>query len=323
MSLPLSAQTSPQPPVAPRVPHQESRQGATISDDFFWLRQKTNPEVIKYLEAENTYTAAMTQSLVPFQDALYTEMLARIKQTDLSVPYRRSGYLYYSRTEEGKQYPIQCRKKVAPDSPEEVLLDQNELAKGLKFLAIADVEVSDDSNLLAYTTDNTGFRQYTLHVKDLRTGALLPDIADRVTSLAWAADNKTLFFATEDPVTKRSNLIFRHTLGTSTADQIYDEKDELYNTGVVRSRDHKFIFAASFATNSTEFRYLASDHPDAAFQVVLPREKDHKYYVDHREGLFYIRTNRNAKNFKVVTAPVADSRSRELERVPARTSTMS
>ncbi len=307
MSLPLLADSdAPQPPVAPRVEHHETRHGATITDNYFWLREKTNPEVVKYLDAENAYTTAMTKQLVPFQDALYKEMLARVKQTDLSVPYRNAGYFYYSRTEEGKQYPIQCRKKGSLDAPEEILLDQNELSKGLKFLAIADVEVSDDGNLLAYTTDITGFRQYTLHVKDLRTGALLPDLADRVTSLAWAADNKTIFFSTEDAVTKRSNLIFRHTLGTPTADEIYNEKDELYNTMVERSRDRKYIFAASFATNSTEFRYLAADRPEGAFTVVLPRAKDHKYYVDHRDGLFYIRTNQNAKNYKVVTAPVSD-----------------
>ena len=306
MSLPLLAQTDTQPPAAPRVPHQETRHGATIADNYFWLREKSNPDVIKYLEAENAYTTAMTKQLVPFQDALYKEMLARIKQTDLSVPYRKAGYFYYSRTEEGKQYPIQCRKKGSLDAAEEILLDQNELAKGLKFLAISDVEVSDDGNLLAYTTDATGFRQYTLHVKDLRTGTLLPDTADRVTSLAWAADNKTLFFSTEDAITKRPNLIFRHTLGASTADKIFNEKDELFDVGVERSRDRKLIFTGSFATNETEFRYLPADKPEANFTLVLPREKDHKYYVDHRDGLFYIRTNKNAKNYKVVTAPVAN-----------------
>ena len=303
----LLAQTdAPQPPVAPRIDHTETRQGSTVTDNYFWLREKSNPQTVKYLEAENAYTAAMTKPLIPFQEALYKEMLGRIKQTDLSVPYRDSGYFYYSRTEEGKQYPIRCRKKGSLDAPEEILLDQNEMAKGLKFLAIADFEVSDDGNLLAYTTDTTGFRQYTLHVKDLRTGAVLPDTAERVTSLSWAADNKTLFFATEDPVTKRSNLIFRHTLGAPDAPEIFNEKDELFAVGVARSRDKKMIFTASYATNSREFRYLPAEHPEGAFTVVLPREKDHKYVVDHREGLFYITTNKNARNYRVVTAPVAN-----------------
>jgi oligopeptidase B len=305
----LLAQTdAPQPPAAPRIEHREIRQGATVIDNYYWLREKSNPEVVKYLEAENAYTAAMTKQLAPFQEVLYKEMLGRIKQTDLSVPYRDSGYFYYSRTEEGKQYPIRCRKKGSLEAPEEVLLDQNEMAKGLKFLSIADVEVSDDGNLLAYTTDNTGFRQYTLHVKDLRTGTILPDTAERVTSLAWAADNQTLFFGTEDAVTKRSNLIFRHRLGTSVNQEVFDEKDELFNTGVERSRDKKMIFSASFATDSREFRYLAAEHPEGAFTAVLPREKGHKYTVDHRDGLFYITTNRDAKNYRVVTAPVSDPR---------------
>ena len=305
----LLAQTdAPQLPAAPRIEHREIRQGATVIDNYYWLREKSNPEVVKYLEAENAYTAAMTKQLAPFQEVLYKEMLGRIKQTDLSVPYRDSGYFYYSRTEEGKQYPIRCRKKGSLEAPEEVLLDQNEMAKGLKFLSIADVEVSDDGNLLAYTTDNTGFRQYTLHVKDLRTGTILPDTAERVTSLAWAADNQTLFFGTEDAVTKRSNLIFRHRLGTSVNQEVFDEKDELFNTGVERSRDKKMIFSASFATDSREFRYLAAEHPEGAFTAVLPREKGHKYTVDHRDGLFYITTNRDAKNYRVVTAPVSDPR---------------
>ncbi len=307
LSSVVFAQTdAPQPPVAPRVEHREVRQGATVIDHYFWLREKSNPETVKYLDAENAYTAAMTKPLVPFQETLYKEMLGRIKQTDLSVPYRDSGYYYYLRTEEGKQYPIRCRKKGSLDGPEEVLLDQNEMAKGLKFLAVADVEVSDDGNLLAYTTDTTGFRQYTLHVKDLRTGTLLPDTAERVTSLAWAADNKTIFFATEDAVTKRPNLIFRHELGTSPNDEVFHEKDELFAAGVARSRDKKMIFSASFATDSREFRYLHADHPEGNFVVVLPREKGHKYMVDHREGLFYITTNKNAKNYRIVTAPVSN-----------------
>src|SRR5215471_3242012 len=160
-------QTTPAPPVAPRNEHREMRHGATVVDDYFWLREKSNPKVVEYLQAENAYTAAMTKNLQPFQDALYKELLGRIKQTDLSVPTPRHGYLYYSRTEEGKQYPIQCRRKGSMDAPEEVLLDPNELGKDHKFVGLGAFVLSDDQNLLAYTMDFTGFRQYSLQVKDL------------------------------------------------------------------------------------------------------------------------------------------------------------
>jgi oligopeptidase B len=294
------------PPVANRIEHREVRHGATVIDNYHWLRDKSNFEVIKYLESENAYTKEMTKNLEPFVEVVYKEMLARIKQTDLSVPVRRGDYLYYSRTQEGKQYPIQCRRKRSMEAPEEVLLDVNELAQGFEFLSLGVFEVSDDGNLLAYTTDTTGFRQYMLHVKDLRSGQLWPDSAERVTSLAWASDNKTIFFTTEDPVTKRSNLMFRHVLGSGMSEEIYNEKDELYHAEVDRTRDKKFVFLRVAATDSTEVRYVSANRPTAPLAVVLPREKDHKYDVDHRDGLFYIRTNKNAKNFRIVTAPVSD-----------------
>jgi len=194
----VTAQT---PPTAPRVEHREVRHGDTVIDDYYWLREKSSPQVTQYLEAENAYTAAITKGLEPFSNALYQEMLGRIKQTDLSVPTMLRGYFYYSRTEEGKQYPIQCRRQGTMEAPEEVLLDLNELGKDKKFVGLGAFELSDDQNLLAYTVDYVGFRQFALRVKDLRTGQTLPDTAERVTSLAWAADNKTLFLVTEDAVT--------------------------------------------------------------------------------------------------------------------------
>jgi oligopeptidase B len=294
------------PPVAQRIEHREERHGATVIDNYFWLRDKSNPAVIEYLKAENAYTDALTKGLKPFEEALYTEMLGRIKQTDLSVPSRNDGYLYYSRTEEGKQYPIQCRRKGSMEAPEEVLLDGNQLATGHTYFGLGAFAVSDDTHLLAYTTDVTGYRQYTLHVKDLRTGQTLPDTAERVTSLEWASDNKTLFLTTEDAVTKRSDHLWRHTLGASGNDPIYQEKDELYTIYTSRTRDRKFIFLDIQSTDTTEVRYLASDHPGADFHVFLPREKKHKYDLDHREGLFYIRSNKDAKNYQILTAPVSD-----------------
>jgi len=303
-TLPLTGQTAPAPPVAPRVAHTDARHGATVTDDYHWLRERSNPEVIKYLEAENAYTAAMTQSLKPFADTLYGEMLGRVKQTDLSVPVRDGGYLYYSRTEEGKQYPIRCRRKGSMDAPEEVLLDLNQLATGRKFVGLGAFLVSDDQNLLAYTIDYVGFRQYGLHVKDLRTGQTLPDTAERVTSVEWAADNKTLFFTTEDAVTKRPDKLWRHALGSGTGAQLlYDEKDELYDIGVEKTRDKKYLLMESGSKDTTEFRYLRADRPGDDFTVFLAREKKHRYYPDHREKLFYIRTNKGGKNFEVVTAP--------------------
>ncbi len=299
-------QTAPTPPAAPRVDHREVRHGATVIDEYYWLREKSNPQVAEYLEAENSYTEAMTKRLQPFRDALYQEMLGRIKQTDLSVPTPRRGYLYYSRTEEGKQYPIQCRRKGGMQAPEEVLLDLNELAKDHKFVGLGAFAISDDQNLLAYTVDFTGFRQYALKVKDLRTGRILPDTIERVTSVEWAADNRTLFLVTEDAVTKRSDTFWRHALGSPKFDQIYQEKDELFDIGVGKTRDLKYLALQVESKDTAEVRYLRSDRPADAFTVLLPREKGHRYYLDHREGLFYIRTNKPGHNFAVVTAPEGD-----------------
>jgi oligopeptidase B len=302
----LTAETGLVPPVAPKVEHREVRHGDTVIDEYYWIREKSNPEVVKYLEAENAYTAAMTKDLKPFEDELYKEMLSHVKQTDLTVPVPDGSYFYYSRTEEGKQYPIQCRRKGSMENPEEVLLDLNKLANGHKFVGLGAFVVSDDHNLLAYTIDYTGFRQYSLQVKDLRTGQMLPDTAERVTSVDWAADNKTLFLTTEDAVTKRSDKLWRHVLGSSGLEPLYDEKDELYDIGVVKTRDKKYLLVGSESKDTTEFRYLQADRAQENFAVFLPREKKHRYYVDHREGLFYIRTNKNGKNFEVVTAPEND-----------------
>jgi oligopeptidase B len=291
------------PPVAAIHEYRDERHGETIVDSYYWLREKSNPEVARYLEAENAYTAAMTKDIKPFEDALYAEMLARIKQTDLSVPVRRSGYLYYARTEEGKQYPIQCRRKGSMEAPEEILLDPNELAETRAFVGVGSFAVSDDSNLLAYTVDFTGFRQYTLHIKDLRTRETLPDSAERVTSVAWAADNRTLFYTTEDETTKRPDKLWRHVLGDSMFEEIYHEEDELYDIGVEKTRDRQIVVLGIESKDTSECRYLRADRPQDRFAVFLPREKKHRYYIDHREREFFIRTNRGGPNFEVKTAP--------------------
>ena len=295
-----------QPPATEKKPKITEINGDKLVDNYFWLREKANPAVIAHLEGENAYTAAVMKPTEAFQDKLYNEILSHIKQTDVNVPYRQGNYFYYAKTKEGLQYPIFYRKKGSLDAPEELILDQNELAKGLKFMSVGALVPSDDGNLLAYSTDSTGYRQYTLQVKDLRTGALLPEKIERVDSLAWATDNKTLFYVTEDAVTKRNDKMFRHVLGTDKYDLLYDEKDELFDIGVDRSRDKAIIALGAFSKTSTEFRYIPADNPNAEWKIILPRQADHEYDIDHRGDSFYIRTNKGAKNFRVVTAPVSD-----------------
>jgi oligopeptidase B len=290
------------PPVARKVPHSTTLHGDTRTDDYFWLREKKDPEVVAYLEAENAYTAAVMKPTAALQETLYQEMLGRLKQTDLSVPYRKGGYLYYTRTEEGKQYPLHCRKKGGPDAAEEVTLDLNELARGEKFLSLGAYQVSDDGNLLAFSTDVTGFREYTLRVKDLRTGELLADRAAKVSSVAWAADGRTLFYLTEDAA-KRPHRLYRHPLGGKDDELLHEEKDELYRIFLGRSRDKHYLFLGSSSSDTSEVRCLPADKPEGAWRVVLPRAKGHRYRVDHRDGLFYITTDKDAKNYRLVTAP--------------------
>src|SRR5207253_8289426 len=207
-----------------------------------------------------------------FQDKLYNEILSHIKQTDVNVPYRQGNYFYYSRTKEGLQYPMFYRKKGSLDAAEELILDQNELAKGQKFMSLGALLPSDDGNLLAFSTDNTGYRQYILQIKDLRTGEILPEKIERVDSVVWATDNKTLFYVTEDAVTKRNDKLFRHVLGSDKYELIYDEKDELFDIGVQRSRDKAVIMLGAFSKTSNEFRYIPANDPNAAWKTILARQ---------------------------------------------------
>ena len=292
------------PPVAPKRPHTTNIHGRTLSDDYFWLRQKGDSGVLAHLRAESTYTAAVMKPTEALQKKIYDEMLARIKQTDVSAPYREGRYLYYSRTIEGKQYPMYVRS-TGDSTTETVLLDENAMAEGHPFHAFGAIRVSDDGNLLAYTVDTTGYRQYTLFVKDLRTGALLPDRIPRTTSVAWSTDGKTLFVTTEDSITKRSDRFLRHTVGTTTSTPLYDEKDELFDLYATRSRDRAMVLLGSFARTSSEYRYLPADQPLAPLTLVLPREPGHEYDADFDDGRFYIRTNKGAKNFRIVSAPRA------------------
>src|SRR5947209_12817015 len=297
---------TPQPPMAKKIPKTTNVNGTTLVDNYVCLRGKTNPEVMAYLEAENAYTDAVMKPTEALQAKLYKEMVNHIKETDTTAPYRKGDYFYYSRTEQGKQYPIYCRKHGSLEAKEEITLDMNELAKGLKFLGLSAYEVSDDGNYLAYSTDTTGYRQYTLYVKDLRTGQLLPEKIERTGSVMWATDNKTVFYSSEDAVTKRSDKFFRHTIGSDKSDLVYEEKDELFDVYGERTRDKAMVFIVSGSKTSTEYRYIPADKPMEAPKVILPRATNHEYSVDHRGDLFYIRTNKGAKNFRVVSAPVSD-----------------
>ena len=293
------------PPVAPRKPKIDVVHGDRREDDYAWLRRKDDPEVLAYLRAENAYTAEVMKPSEPFQAALYTEMLARIKEDDSTVPFRRGRHFYYSRTEKGRQYPISCRKLERLDAPEEITLDLNRLAEGHAFLAIGASTVSDDGQRLAYTVDFTGSRDYTLYVKDLGSGELLGERIEKVAAIAWAADPGLFFYVSEDPA-KRPYRLWRHRLGATADDVLYEEPDELFRLHVERSRSLAYVFATSGSHTATEVRYLPAATPDGAWALVAPREKDHEYDVEHGGDVFYIRTNGGGRrNFRLVTAPAS------------------
>jgi oligopeptidase B len=326
-NIPLRAadttSSTPAPPVAKKIPRVTEINGRKLVDNYFWLREKNNPEVKAYLEGENAYTDVVMKPTEPLQKKLYDEMLGRIKETDVDVPYKDGGSFYYSRTEAGKQYQIRCRKKGSLDAPEEVLLDINEMANGQRFMSVAAYEVSDDGNLLAYTTDNTGFRQYTLAIKDLRTGKVLADRAEKVGSVVWANDNKTLFYSVEDSA-KRQYRLYRHTLGDSGNDPlVYEEKDERFNVYAGKTRSKAYILLISGSHTTSEVRYLPADQPTAEWKVMEPRKQDVEYYPDHNGDFFYIRVNDTGRNFRLVKAPVSDPRSQNWQEViPQRSNVM-
>src|ERR1700694_5023494 len=306
----------PAPPVAKKVPKATEINGRELVDNYFWLRDKQNPDVAAYLQAENAYTDAVMKPTEGLQKKLYDEMLSRIKETDVEVPYKEGNYFYYTRTEAGKQYSIYCRKKGTVDAPEELLLDVNELAKGQKFMSVRAFAVSDDGNLLAYTTDNTGFRQFVLTVKDLRTGKLLPDHAERVGSVVWANDNKTIFYTVEDATTKRQNQFYSQTVGNTGADKlVYEEKDEKFNVFSGKTRSKAYIFLFSGSPTTSEARYIPAGQPNAEWKVLEPRKQDVEYFPDHNGNFFYIRVNDTGRNFRLVKAPVADPRSQNWQEV--------
>ena len=292
-------------PLAERRMHVDTNFGDVRPDDYFWLRNKPDPAVRAYLESENRYADSVLRPLTGLRDTLYQEILSHIKQTDLSVPYLMRGFYYYSRTVEGQQYPIYCRRRGSMDGPEEILLDLNAEQAGRTFVGLSDFEVSDDGNLLAYSLDTTGYRQYVLFVKDLRTGRVLGDHAWPVTSVAWASDNRTLFYTTEDTVSKRSDRAFRHVLGGTRDQQLYYEPDERFNVGIGRTRSDAWLLMTIGSHTTSEVRVLRADQPAGAWRLISPRRQDREYYVDHRGDRFWITTNDRGRNFRLVSAPVS------------------
>ncbi|MGN7726823.1 S9 family peptidase [Luteimonas sp. 22616] len=312
-NTPVAAQV-PTPPDVARRPHVvETPFGATRDDDYYWLRDdsRKDKDMLAYLGAENAYADAVMAPLKPLQDTLYEEIVGRIKQDDSSVPYRERGYWYYTRFETGKDYPIHARRKGTMEGPEEILFDVNAMAAGKDYFSLADYEVSQDNRIVAWTQDDVGRRQYSIHFKNLDTGEVYPDVITGVAYYtAWADDNKTLFYVENDPETLLTVRTKKHVLGTPASEDalVYEEADDSFYMGISRSRDDKYICIDLGSTVSSELRCAPAADP-AAFTVLAPREQDVEYDADHLGDRWVIRTNAPAAdgspatNFKLVTAP--------------------
>ncbi len=293
------------PPVAVRQPKVDTLHGDVLTDDYAWFRNRGNPAVIAHLEAENAYTESMTAATQPLRDALYAELVGRIKETDLSVPTFDAPYWYYTRTEQGKPYPIYCRKLRSLEAPEEVIFDQNAAAKGRKFFSLGGFEVSPDHRLLALLVDTTGYEDFTLRVKDLRTGKFLRDRKEKLGfGLAWASDNRTVFYMSTDSA-KRGDRVWRHTIGTSVRQDVtvFHEPNVLFNVGVQRLRSGKFIAISAGSFTQGDTRVIDAAHPARPARLIAARRAGVEYDVDHGNGYFWIVTNAGAPNFKVARVP--------------------
>ena len=304
--LTTCTQPKPTPPVAKKIPKADTLFDDVRIDNYYLLRNRKDPEVLKYLKAENAYTEAVMKHTEKLQQKLFTEMKSRIKETDLSVPYRIDNYYYYTRTEQGKQYKIHCRKKGGLDAKEEVLLDENELAKGYGFFALGAFSVSPDQKLLAYSVDTTGSETFTLYVKDLENGSLLPDqISGIYYPVEWANDNHTLFYTTLDS-TKRPYRLYRHVLKSESKNYelVYQEEDLAFYLNLRKSRSRKYLFLSLESEITSEVRFLNADRPGGKFKMIQPRQFQLEYSVAHHGNEFYIVTNDHARNFKVVKTPV-------------------
>ncbi|WP_262420313.1 S9 family peptidase [Flagellimonas meishanensis] len=292
------------PPMAKKVPTKLEKHGDVRIDDYYWMNNREDQEVIDYLNAENEYYKRMTAHTEKFQEELYQEMKSRIKEDDSSVPYKLDGYWYITRYEEGKEYPIYSRKKDSLEADEEIMFDCNEMAKDHEYFNLKGVSVSPDNTLASFGTDTVSRRQYDIQIKNLKTGEIYPDKIENTTGgSVWANDGKTLFYTKKDPVTLRSDRIFKHTLGTPAEEDevVFHEKDSTYNTFVYKSKSRKYIVIGSVSTLTTEYRILHADEPNGDFKVFSPREKGVEYSISHYDGNFYILTNKDdATNFKLM-----------------------
>jgi len=294
-------------PLVKAVPKELKKHSHVRVDNYYWLREREDPEVIDFLKGENEYTKAVMAHTEDLEKTLFQEIKGRIKQTDMSVPYRLDDYFYYTRYEEGKEYPIYARKKGSLDAPVEMMIDANVLAEGHEFFSLEARTVSFGQDILAYAVDTKGRRIYTVHFKNLNTGELLKDIITDVTgNMDWANDNKTLFYSKQDPSTLRSYQIYRHVLGTeSSEDQlVYEETDDTFSIFVFKTKSKKYMMIVSTQTLSHEYRYLDANDPNGDFRVFLTREREHEYQIDHFQDKFFIRTNDQAKNFRLMATPI-------------------
>jgi oligopeptidase B len=296
----------PQPPKAEKIKKELTLHQHARIDNYFWLNQRDNPKVIEYLQAENDYLKAVMKHTEALQEKLFNEIIGRIKKDDSSVPYKTNGYYYYSRFEKGNEYPLYCRKKESLERPEEIMLDVNAMAKGHNYFQVTGLSVSPDNTMLAYGVDTVSRRKYTIHFKNLVIGEMIPGEIPNTTGMAaWANDNKTLFYTSKDE-TLRPYKIFKHVLGTPVSDdkEIYHEADETFSTFVYKSKSKKYLIIYSEHTLSSECRYLDADNPHGEFKIFQPRERDNIYSIEHYKDKFFIRTNLEAKNFKLMETPV-------------------
>lgn len=293
----------PVPPVAPARPHVSEIHGERRVDEYHWLRGKEDPEVIAHLQAENRYTAAMMRPSLPLQKTLYREMVGRIKETDMGVPYRDGDWYYYSRTVKGRQYPIYCRKHGSLDSRERVILDLNALARGQSYLGLGAFDVAPGGRLLAFSTDFTGFREYTLRIKDLEADTLSALEVPRARSVAWSADSTVLFYVTEDE-SKRACRVWRHRLGTDEHTLLYEEADARFSVGVELTRSLGYVLITSHSATTSEVRFVPADRPSSEPVLALPRRQDHEYYLDHHGDHFFVVTNDRGRNFRLARTPL-------------------
>ncbi len=325
LGLALLMSCAPREPVAPvveKIPHELEAHGDVRIDDYYWLRERSNPEVLAYLEAENTYTAAVMAPTEELQAELFKELTNRIQPDDSTVPALFDGYYYYKRYEKDLEYPIHCRREGSLEAPEEIILDVNQVAEGHDFCSVRGVAVSPDTRLLAWAVDTVGRRKYTIRVTDLQTGEALTDVIPEVTgNLVWANDNRTLFYARQDPETLRSYQIYRHRLGTQPSEDVlvYEETDPIFSVSVWKTRSERYIFIQSEQTLASEFRFLDADNPTGELRMIAPRERDVEYSVSHVGDRFIIRTNLDAENFRLMEAPVANpGRENWRELIPGR-----